>query len=138
MGKPLLMGRRTFQSIGKPLPGRQTIVLTRDRDYVAEGVHVAPSLDAAMALGGKLAADMGADRLMVVGGAKVYAETLPLAQRLHVTWVHAEPVGDVTFPSYDQAAFRETYREDHPAADDDEHPFTFVDYERRRTSQRGR
>lgn len=131
MGKPLLMGRRTFESIGKPLPGRETVVLTRDSEFQASGVHVAHSLEQATTLADELASDMGAEQLMVVGGAELYEATLPRAERLYLTLVHAEPEGDVGFPIFDRSAFRETFRENHTAGGDDEHAFTFVDYERR-------
>jgi dihydrofolate reductase len=130
-GKPLIMGRRTFQSIGRPLPGRETVVLTRDPAFSASGVHVARSWNEARQVAADLGTVMGADEAMVVGGAEVYALALPEAERLHLTLVHAEPEGDTLFPSFDSPAFGDLRREDHPAGPDDEHPFTFVDLERR-------
>jgi dihydrofolate reductase len=132
MGKPMIMGRRTFQSIGKPLPGRETIVLTRDAGFSAEGVHVAHDWKAAVAKGEKLAARMGADAMAVAGGAEIYALALPHVQTLFLTEVHTAPEGDAVFPSFDRSQFREVKREDHPKGPDDEHPFTFIDLERRR------
>lgn len=123
MGKPMLMGRRTWDSIGRPLPGRRTLVLTRDRGFSADGAEVVHAWEAALT-----AAD-GAE-LMVVGGAEVYALALPQADRLHLTEVAAEPEGDVQFPVFDRARFRETFREAHPAGPRDEHAFAFVDWER--------
>jgi dihydrofolate reductase len=123
MGKPMLMGRRTWDSIGRPLPGRRTLVLTRDRGFRAEGAEIVHSWDAALA-----AAEGG--ELMVVGGAEIYALALPRADRLHLTEVAAEPEGDVRFPPLDRALFRETLRESHPAGPRDEHAFAFVDWER--------
>ena len=123
MGKAMLMGRRTFASIGRPLPGRRTLVLTRDAGFAADGVETvhdwAQALDA-----------VGADELMVVGGAEVYALALPHADRLHLTEVAACPEGETRFPAFDRASFRETFREAHPAGEHDEHPYTFVELER--------
>jgi dihydrofolate reductase len=132
MGKPMIMGRRTFQSIGKPLPGRETIVLTRDAGFSAEGVHVAHDWKAAVAKGEKLAARMGADAMAVAGGAEIYTLALPHVQTLFLTEVHTAPEGDAVFPFFDRSQFREVKREDHPKGPDDEHPFTFIDLERRR------
>ncbi|MCJ2141830.1 dihydrofolate reductase [Methylobacterium sp. E-066] len=123
MGKPMLMGRRTWASIGRPLPGRRTLVLTRDRGFRAEGAETVHDWDAA------LAAAAGPE-LMVVGGAEIYALALTHADRLHLTEVEAEPEGDVRFPAFDRAAFRETFREAHPAGPRDEHAFAFVDWVR--------
>jgi dihydrofolate reductase len=123
MGKPMLMGRRTWDSIGRPLPGRRTLVLTRDRGFRAEGAETVHSWDAA------LSAAAGTE-LMVVGGAEIYALALAQADRLHLTEVAAEPEGDVRFPVFDRAQFRETFREAHPAGPRDEHAFAFVDWER--------
>ncbi|MEG9528738.1 MAG: dihydrofolate reductase [Hyphomicrobiales bacterium] len=123
MGKPMLMGRRTWDSIGRPLPGRRTLVLTRDRGFRAEGAEVVHDWEAA------LAAAAGTE-LMVVGGAEIYALALAQADRLHLTEVAAEPDGDVRFPAFDRAQFRETFREAHPAGPRDEHAFAFFDWER--------
>lgn len=131
LGKPMIMGRKTFQSIGKPLPGRETIVLTRDAGFSAEGVHVAGSWEKALAQGNVLAEGMGADAVAVVGGAEIYALALPQVQKIYLTEVHAAPEGDALFPSYDRSGFRETGRSEHPKGPDDEHPFTFIDLERR-------
>ncbi|KAA2242222.1 dihydrofolate reductase [Salinarimonas soli] len=132
LGKPIVMGRKTYASIGKPLPGRETVVLTRDPAFAAPGVHVAHDLPGAMRLADEIAGRMGADEIPVVGGAELYRAALPLADRLHLTLVHAEPEGDVSFPDYDPADFVETWRESHPAGPHDDHPFTFIDLRRRR------
>jgi dihydrofolate reductase len=132
MGKPMIMGRKTFQSIGKPLPGRETIVLTRDAGFSAEGVHVTHTWEEAVAKGEDLAARMGADADAVAGGAEIYALALPHVQTLFLTEVQTAPEGDAVFPSFDRSQFREVKREDHPKGPDDEHPFTFIDLERRR------
>jgi dihydrofolate reductase len=136
-GKPMIMGRKTYESIGKPLPGRKTVVLTRDRSFSAEGVEVAHSWDDAVRRAEDLANRMGATEVAVVGGAEIYALALPHARRLHLTLVHAEPEGDTIFPSYDRSAFRELRRQDHPKGPDDEHPFTFLDLERRSSAASG-
>ena len=108
MGHVLLMGRTTYESIGRPLPGRTTVVLTRDPSWSADGVLVAHSLDEALAL----AADLPGE-VMVVGGAEVYAAALPVADAMVLTEVHLTPDGDVHFPSFDRAAWTETRREPH-------------------------
>jgi dihydrofolate reductase len=130
-GKPMIMGRKTFDSIGKPLPGRETIVLTRDPGFAPDGVHVVRTWEEALAKGQELAGHMGADAVAVAGGAEIYALALPHAERLFLTEVHASPEGDAFFPPYDRSAFREVRRSDHPSAADDEHPFTWIDLERR-------
>jgi dihydrofolate reductase len=132
MGKPMIMGRKTFQSIGKPLPGRETIVLTRDTGFSADGVHVAHTWEDAVAKGEEVAHRMEADSVAVAGGAEIYALALPQVQSIFLTKVHAAPEGDAVFPDFDRSQFRETRREDHPRGPDDEHPFTFIDLERRR------
>ncbi|HEV2566412.1 MAG TPA: dihydrofolate reductase [Microvirga sp.] len=131
MGKPMIMGRKTFQSIGKPLPGRETIVLTRDADFSANGVHVVHTWDEAVAKGAELAAELGADSVAVAGGAEIYALALPQVQSIFLTKVHVAPEGDAVFPDFDRSRFSETKHEDHPKGPDDEHPFTFIDLERR-------
>ena len=125
MGTTLLMGRRTWDSIGRPLPGRRTLVLTRDPAFRVEGAETVHDWAEA------LSAATG-DRLMVVGGAEIYALALPHADRIHLTEVEAEPEGDVRFPPFDRALFREVLREEHPAGLRDDYPYAFVDLERRR------
>ena len=122
LGKPMLMGRRTWDSIGRPLPGRRTLVLTRDRGFRAEGAEIVHDWDSALAAAGT--------ELMVVGGAEIYALALARADRLHLTEVEAEPTGDVRFPDFDRTRFRETFRAAHPAGPRDAHAFAFVDWER--------
>jgi dihydrofolate reductase len=131
LGKPLLMGRKTFESIGRPLPGRETIVLTRDTAYSPPGVHVAHTLDAALDLARARAAAMGAAEIVVAGGGELYAQTMPLAQRLDVTQVDLEPAGDARFPRIDEADWAVTERTRHDAAEGDEASFTVTCYERR-------
>jgi len=135
MGKPLVMGRRTHQSIGGPLPGRETVVVTRDRSLASDAagrVHVAFSLHDALAIAQARALAMGAEAVVIAGGAEIYAAVIEGADRLLVTEIHAAPDGDTVFPPFDRSLFREVSRERHPAGEGDEHPFSFVDYERLR------
>ncbi len=106
MGHTLLMGRATYESIGRPLPGRTTVVLTRDPDWSAEGVLVAASLEAAVDLADELPGDV-----MVVGGATVYAEALEIADEQILTEVHQSPAGDTLYPAYDEGEWVATRRE---------------------------
>ncbi|MBN9315995.1 MAG: dihydrofolate reductase [Devosia sp.] len=101
LGKPLIMGRKTFESIGRPLPGRANIVVTRRPDYRPEGVVVAPSLAGALETAQQVAAAEHAEEVMIGGGGEIYREAMPLAQRLYVTHVHAAPDGDAYFPAID-------------------------------------
>ncbi len=130
MGKPLIMGRKTFQSIGKPLPGRITIVLTRDPDFHVEGqdssLRTAATWDEACIVAEAAAKEMGADGIAVVGGAQIYALALPVAGCIHLTRVHASPQGDTFFPHFPSEEFSETYREGHPADGENEYPYTFI------------
>jgi dihydrofolate reductase len=126
MGHPLIMGRRTFGSIGRPLPGRRCIVLTRDPAYRPDGVETAPDLAAALA---RLAGD---PEVFVIGGAEVYRDALPRADRLYLTLVHAPIPGDVRFPTLDLGGWRLADETFHPADARHPHAFTFRHYERRR------
>lgn len=129
-GKPMIMGRKTFESIGQPLPGRETVVLTRDRAFAPAGVTVAHDWDEIVAKADAIAARLDAKELMVVGGAEIYALALPWSDRLYLTLVQATPDGDALFPPWDRAAFRETRREAHPAGPDDAHASVFLALER--------
>nr|AEI30192.1 dihydrofolate reductase [uncultured bacterium] len=108
MGRVLLMGRTTYETIGRPLPGRTTVVLTRDQEWRAAGVLVAHSLDEALALAEDLEGDV-----MVAGGAEVYAAALPVAHAQVLTEVHLRPGGDVRYPDFDRSEWTETRREQH-------------------------
>ena len=108
MGKPLVMGRKTFESLPGLLPGRRHIVITRDPALSAEGTEVASSLTAAL----KLA---NAPHIVIFGGAALFAEALPMADRIELTEVHLSPAGDVLFPPFDRNQWTETFREHHPA-----------------------
>jgi dihydrofolate reductase len=130
-GKPLVMGRKNFQSIGRPLPGRETIVVTRDPAFAPSGVIVARELDAALDLASERARAMGADEIIVAGGGEIYAQTIADASRLFITEVGLDAEGDVRFPPIDPGQWREVRREKGERGPRDEADFTFVDYERR-------
>lgn len=130
LGKPLIMGRKTFASIGRPLPERETIVLTRDSGFAAAGVHVAHDLGAALDLADGRARAMGAQSVIIAGGAELYAQTIGLADRLAITEVALTPEGDAVFPPIDLARWREVRREEGVRGPKDEADFAFVDYER--------
>mgnify|MGYP001766898350 FL=1 len=110
LGKPLIMGRNTFESLGRPLPGRPHIVISRNPDYQPAGVERAATLEAAIARATELAQASSADEIMVIGGAQVYAAALPHAQRIYLTLVDAEVAGDTHFPAIDSALWREVSR----------------------------
>jgi dihydrofolate reductase len=130
MGKPVVMGRRTYESIGKPLPGRPNIVVSRGGVDFPDGLDVAADIDAALAMAQRRAHDVGADEIMIIGGATLYAALLPRADRLYLTEIHDAVDGDTFFPAFDRAAWREVAREDR----DDVHsvPVSFVTLDRRR------
>jgi dihydrofolate reductase len=130
MGKPVVMGRRTFASIGKPLPGRTNIVVSRDPAFAAPGVLAAPDVARALAAARGDALRRGAADIAVIGGADVYAQTIALADRLVITRVHLQPDGDTRFPAVDPAVWREAARSEHAAAPGDAAGFTVLTYER--------
>ncbi|WP_026379547.1 dihydrofolate reductase [Afifella pfennigii] len=111
MGKPLIMGRRTFQSLPGALDGRANIVLSRDATFAAPGVEVAHSFAGAIRLGEAAAKRLGADEICVIGGASLFTEALPQAERIYFTEIEAEPQGDVFFPDFDRGPWREVARE---------------------------
>jgi len=131
MGKPVVMGRKTWQSVGKPLSGRTTIVVTRDAGFSAPGVLVAPDFEAALTAARGDALRRGADAIVVAGGGAIYAQALPVTNRLDITQVHKRVDGDAHFPGIDPAVWRETAREEHLPGPEDEAPFAFVTYERK-------
>ena len=108
MGKPLLMGRKTFASIGKALPGRDNIVLTRDRAFCAPSVFVARSLRGGLSLAGACASARGVDEICVIGGGDIYAQTIERADRIYLTRVDASPEGDAFFPDLNLQQWRQT------------------------------
>jgi dihydrofolate reductase len=113
MGKPIVMGRKTYQSIGKPLPGRTNIVITRDPKFTAEDVRIANSLEGAI----EQASAFG-NEIMIIGGGQVYKAALPNAERIYMTRIELEPEGDVFFPDIGEADWRSTTLEEHPASGD--------------------
>ena len=123
MGHPIVMGRKTFDSIGRPLPGRRNIVVTRNADFQRDGIEVAHSLAAAMAL----CADSDA---FLIGGATLYAEALPHVDKLFITEIDAAPAGDTFFPAIDARQWRETFRERLEADEKNLHALEFVIFER--------
>jgi dihydrofolate reductase len=131
MNRPLIMGRKTYESIGKPLPGRTNIVITRDAKYSAPGIMIAPSFERALALARHDAEKRGTGEIMIIGGSDIFAAALPLADRLEITHVHASPQGDVTFPTIDPKIWREVKREEHAAGPDDSASFAVAAYLRR-------
>jgi dihydrofolate reductase len=131
MGKPLVMGRKTFASIGRPLPGRETIVVTRDQFFAPVGVLVAHSIEAALKLANERAPGMGADAIVIAGGGEVYKETIGLADGLAITEVALAPEGDARFPPIDPSVWREVRREPGERGPHDEADFAFVDYRRK-------
>jgi len=136
MGKPVVMGRKTYLSIGKPLPGRTNIVVSRNRDFAAPGVVVAPGIAAALAAARGDALRRSADAIAVIGGAELYAHVIGQADRLVITHVHLRPEGDTMFPVIDPALWREVTRSPHSPGPDDAAAFTVLVYERRGTHLR--
>jgi dihydrofolate reductase len=130
MGKPVVMGRKTYRSIGKPLAGRTTIVVSRDRGFAAPGIVVAPNLEAALAAAHGDALRRGTDDVIVAGGGDIYAQAMPLAARLHMTYIHRAVDGDAYFPPIDRRVWHEIARDEHAAAAGDDAAFAFVTYER--------
>jgi dihydrofolate reductase len=131
MNRPVIMGRKTHESIGKLLPGRTNIVLTRDFALVAPGAVLATSLDAALGFARTDAAKRGVDEIMVIGGSDIFAATMSLAERLEITHVHLAPEGDAYFPEIDPEVWQEVTREDYSAGPDDDAGFTVATYTRR-------
>lgn len=112
MGKPIIMGRKTFESLRKPLPGRTNIVITRDATYDHDGIRVVHSLTSALSLAKNIAMADTINELMVIGGANIYQQALPLAQRLYLTRIHKKFEGDTFFPELDNNQWQEMTRED--------------------------
>lgn len=122
MGRPIIMGRKTWESLGRPLPGRQNIVITRNADYQAQGATIVPSLEAA------LQACADAPEACIIGGAQIYAQALPLANVISATEVHATVDGDAHFPALDKEQWHETWRTIQP--EENGYRYDFVEYAR--------
>lgn len=136
MGKPIIMGRKTYESIGKPLPGRLNIVVSRDPDYRIEGAETVQSVPDAITLATARGRCMpGVDDICVIGGGEIYRQALPLADRLHVTHVLASVEGDTRFPEIDPQTWTVKTSQDFPAGDKDSHPTRYTVYQRRHATQ---
>jgi dihydrofolate reductase len=129
MGKPVVMGRKTYLSIDRPLPGRTNIVVSRDPTFAARGLIAAPTLEAALATARGDALRRGSD-IMVIGGADIFTQALPLAARLELTRVHLRPEGDVTLPLIEWADWQEIAQREVPRGPHDDAGFTVVSYQR--------
>jgi dihydrofolate reductase len=131
LGKPIIMGRKTFESLpGGALPGRTNIVLTRDGGYADKGILVVDDFSEAVQIAREQAEEDGQAEFCVIGGASLFELALPKARRLYLTEVHAEVEGDVVLAPFDESRWREVAREDHPAGEKDEYPFTIRVLER--------
>lgn len=124
MGHPILMGRRTFESIGRPLDGRTNLIVTRNPQYRVEGALVENSIERALA---HCSVDQ---EVMVIGGASFYEQLMPHASRIYLTLIHQDFEGDTFFPEYEPDAWRETAREDYPVTDGNPLAYSFIDLER--------
>ena len=129
-GKTVIMGRKTYESIGRPLPNRINIVITRANDFHAEGIKVVNSLPAALELAAAETLISGAEEVIVIGGAEIYKLCLPLAERLYVTLVHADVDGDARFPEWDRQAYQEIGREDFSADGPNPYDYSFVVFDK--------
>jgi len=130
IGKPVVMGRRTFQSLAKPLDQRDNLVVTRDARFSAPGAEVFHTLDAALTRAEVLASARGSDEVMIIGGADIYAQALTLAHRIYWTEVDASPEGDTRFPALDRREWHEVSREPIPRGPNDDHAATLLVLER--------
>ena len=130
IGKPVLMGRKTFVSIGKPLPGRTNIVVSRDPGFNPDGVIVVRDLEQALRVARDDAERRGVGEIAAIGGTDIFTQLLPLADRLEITHVHMRPEGDTYFPPIDATQWHPVARSDHPAGPQDEAGFSFVTYAR--------
>ena len=133
LDKPVVMGRKTFESLRRPLPGRTNIVVTRDASYRAAGAVVANSFDSARAIALGDALRRRAAEIAIIGGAEIYAQWMDSADRLEITEVHACPEGDTRFPAIDPTQWEEVARVRNPASPDNSADFSYVTYRRRRS-----
>ncbi len=130
MGKPMIMGRKTFESLGGVLPGRPHIVVTRQPDFAHDGVEVVSSLEVALEKGRALAVASGAEEVMVIGGGEIYRQALGLAKRIYLTEVHLDADGDTRFPDLERDEWAEISREELTAGENDCANYAFVVFER--------
>lgn len=124
LGKPVIMGRKTFESIGRPLPNRPNSIITRDKNYSAPGCEIYHSLEAA------LTAYKNSPEVMIIGGAQIFEQALPLATRMYLTWIDTTIDGDAFFPQFNKNAWQEVSREFHSADNKNEFDYIFTKFER--------
>ena len=124
-GHPVVMGRKTYDSIGRPLPKRTNVVITRDTNLAIEGCTVVHSLEEAVAMFDK------SEEVFIIGGAQIYKQALPIADRIYLTVIDKEYEGDTSFPEIDYSAWNEISREEHSSGEEFEHPFAFITLERK-------
>jgi dihydrofolate reductase len=134
-GRPMIMGRRTWESIGRPLPGRESVVVTRRPDFQAPGAHVATSLDESVEIAGRLAREMGSNEIIVAGGEEIYRALLDRTDMIELTEVALDLPGDAHFPAIVPEEWEEIARETPPRGDRDEADFAFVTLLRRRAEK---
>lgn len=131
LGKPVVMGRKTWESLGRPLPNRTNIVITRDANYTAEGALVVPSIDEALIAGEKAALAAGVNEICIIGGAQIYAQAMDKATHLHMTHIDASIDGDAFFGPIDPQVWKVTSEEHVPAGEKDNYATRYVIYEKR-------
>ncbi len=124
MGKPILMGRKTYESIGRPLPGRHNIIITRNTHYHVEGCDIQHSLEAA------IAACQDQDEIMITGGGQLFEQAMPLVERMYLTWIHTNIDGDAFFPSWQAEQWQEVSRQSYNADEKNQFDYSFVVLER--------
>lgn len=124
MAKPIIMGRKTYESIGKPLPGRTNVIITRNADFLASGCVIKHSLQQA------ITAFSDQSEIMITGGSQIFVEALPLVDRMYLTWIHTTIDGDAFFPTWDASQWREIGREAHQADEKNQYDYTYVTLER--------
>lgn len=124
-GHPVVMGRKTFESIGKPLPGRTNVVITRNGNYSAPGVSTAGSLEEAIGMFPE------SEEVFIIGGAEIYSQAMPIADKFYLTVVERDYEGDTFFPQWDKTEWRETFRQEYPRGEKFEYPFVFTDHVRK-------
>jgi dihydrofolate reductase len=126
LGKVIIMGRKTYESIGRPLPGRTNIVVSRDPNYQLDGATVVHSLSEAIDEARQISTLKGVDEALVIGGAELYVQALPMAQRLYLTQVHQQVEGDACFPEIAHADWKQVSRKDFDAVDPNPYPYSFI------------
>lgn len=130
MGRPIIMGRLTYESIGRPLPGRDNIVVTRNSEWQAEGVNVFVDVEEALNYGRSRAEAQGVDEVMVIGGAQIFRQVLDVADRIYLTLVSANIQGDIVFPEINKEEWRESFCEEHDQDNKNHYPYTFLTLDR--------